>query len=473
MPTPTQAPAAEPPQADSLIKTAIAPSLTGAKARVVVIPFHEAVDSPQLFIVRRGLKEAIEQKADLVVLDMKTPGGALDATFEIMEALAKFPGQTITFINSEALSAGAFISATTHEIWFAPDGVIGAAAPVQSTGQEIDESMRLKVVSYLKARMRATSEGKGYRGEVISAMIDQDYELKIGEKVLKGKGELLSLTASEASMKYGEPPQPLLAAGIARDITDLLTQKLGAQGFEVKTLEVTWSERLAVFLRGLAPLLLGAGLLALYAEFKTPGFGVFGITGIVLLAIVFLSNFVAGLSGHEPMLAFGLGVVLVAVELFFFPGIMVVALGGVALMFVALLWSMADLWPNEPISLAWSTDVLTQPIITLALGVAVAVALGFALMRFLPQGWWFERLAVTEVVGGAAQRAGGAIESEETLNTLIGATGLVLTPLRPSGTVEINGRRYPARAMVGAPDVGARVLVRRVEDFGLVVEALA
>jgi membrane-bound serine protease (ClpP class) len=84
------------------------------KTRVVVIPAREQVDSPLLFIIRRGLKEAIEEKADVVVLDMKTPGGALGTTFEIMEALAKFPGKTITFINPEALSAGAFISATTE-----------------------------------------------------------------------------------------------------------------------------------------------------------------------------------------------------------------------------------------------------------------------------------------------------------------------------------------------------------------------
>jgi membrane-bound serine protease (ClpP class) len=111
------------------------------------------------------------------------------------------------------MSAGAFISATTQEIWFAPMGVIGAARPVTSTGQDIDETMKLKIVSYLKARVRAISEGKGYRGQVISAMIDKDYELKIGDVVIKPKGELLSLTASEASKTYGDPPQPLLGGG--------------------------------------------------------------------------------------------------------------------------------------------------------------------------------------------------------------------------------------------------------------------
>ena len=87
------------------------PGSASARKRVVVIPVREQVDSPLLFIIRRGLKEAIQDKADVVILDMKTPGGALDVTFEIMEALGKFPGRTITFVNDQALSAGAFISA--------------------------------------------------------------------------------------------------------------------------------------------------------------------------------------------------------------------------------------------------------------------------------------------------------------------------------------------------------------------------
>src|SRR5207302_1817380 len=99
--------------------------------------------------------------------------------------------------------------------------------------------------------VRSMSEGKGYRGQVISAIIDSDYELKIDEKVLKGKGELLSLTAQEASEMHGDPPRPLLAAGIAKSVEDLLTQKFGAANYSTKTLEVTWSERLAVFLRAM------------------------------------------------------------------------------------------------------------------------------------------------------------------------------------------------------------------------------
>jgi len=51
---------------------------------------------------------------------MKTPGGALDVTFDMMEALAKFPGETFRFVNNEVMLAGAFIFAMTGEICFVP-----------------------------------------------------------------------------------------------------------------------------------------------------------------------------------------------------------------------------------------------------------------------------------------------------------------------------------------------------------------
>jgi membrane-bound serine protease (ClpP class) len=434
------------------------------KSNVVIIPVREQVARPLLYILRRGLKEAVEQKADAVVLDINTPGGALDVTREMMEALEKFPGKTLAFVNSEALSAGAFISAATDEIWFAPRGKIGAAAPVNATGQEIDRSMRQKLVSYLRAEVRSVSEGKGHRGQVISAMIDEDYELKIGEQVIKPKGELLTLTASEASALYGEPPAPLLAAGVAKDMDDLLKQAFGAGMYSVKTLEVTWSERLAVFMNAISPVLLGLGLLALFIEFKTPGFGLFGITGIALLVIVFLSNFIAGLSGHEPLLVFGLGVLLVAIELFFFPGIVVVAVSGLVLILGSLIWSMADIWPGQPVVL--DQELLAGPLQNLLLAFLVAGGFLALIARFLPSTWKWDRLAVS----GAVRGAGQGTEMISAADSLIGHDGVAVTSLFPSGQIEIGGRRLEARLEVGFAPAGTPVRVVRRTDFNLIVE---
>jgi membrane-bound serine protease (ClpP class) len=446
------------------------PAATSGPARVVVIPLRDEVAEPMFYILRRGLKQAIDDGADTVVLDLKTPGGALDVTFEMMEALAKFPGKTVTYVNDEAMSAGAFISATTDEIWFSPKGVIGAAAPVQSTGADVDATMKQKVTSYLKARIRAISEDKGYRGQVVSAMIDSELELKIDGEVLKGKGELLSLTATEAGKRYGTPPQALLSAGIAENVDDLLKQRFGTRAFTVTTLEETWSENFAKWLQRVSALLLGLGLVALYIEFKTPGFGVFGISGIVLLAFVFLGNYAAGLSGHEPILFFIIGTMMVAVELFFFPGVVVVAVAGIALMLGSLVWSMADLWPNEPISVAWSGDAFVGPMANLGIGLLLAAVMVLALARFLPQGWVWDRMVVQSAVGGLAQTSGGAPEGAAGLASLVGRRGVAVAALRPGGQVEVDGRRYEASVALGQIQPGEAIVVRGRTDFGLLVE---
>jgi membrane-bound serine protease (ClpP class) len=457
--------AQEPASAPALVAIE-APAKTVAKS-VMVIPVRDGIDKPILYVLRRGLKEAIEKKVDVVVLDMKTPGGRLDVTFDIMEALEKFPGKRITFVNDQAISAGAFISAITDDIWFSPRGKIGAAAPVTGEGRDVDVTMKQKVVSFLKAEVRSVSEGKGYRGQVISAMIDADYELKIGDEVLKPKGELLTLTAKEAAKTYGNPPLPLLAAGIAKDVDDLLVQAYGAGNFTVQRLEVTWSEELASYLNALTPILMGLGLLAVFIEFKTPGFGFFGIAGGVLLGIVFFGHYIAGLSGHEPILIFIIGSILVVLELFLLPGTVVLALAGLVLMMGSLLWSMADVWPNQPVVI--SGDLLLAPAQNLLLALVIAIGLLVLIVRFLPHGWIWNRLAV----GGAVSGAGVAPEVESELASVIGREGVAATALFPSGQVEIDGRRYEARIEVGFVEAGTPVRVLRRTDFGLIVEAKA
>lgn len=445
-----------------------------APAKVVVIPIHEEINKPILYIVRRGIKEAIEQKVDTVVLDIETPGGRLDVTFDILKALEKFPGKTVTYVNREAMSAGAIISAGTDEIYFAPGAVIGSAAPVNSDGADIGETMKEKLVSYLRARVRAISEGKGYRADVISAMIDSDYELKIGDTVIKPRGILLALTAQEAMKTYGDPALPLLGSGIADNLGDLLDKLHGRGNYSVETLQVTWSEVLAQYLTALSPLLMGLGLLALFIEFKTPGFGFFGIAGISLLGFVFLGQYVAGLSGHEPVLFFLLGVSLVVIELFIFPGSLILGLSGAALIFGSLVWAMTDLWPNEPIP--FTSGIFFRPLANVMIGVVLAVAMFLAILRFLPRGGLWGHMVLEASVGGEPgplrALAGGGSTGPGAAN-LIGETGITATALFPSGQVEIGGRRYEARLAVGFAEKGTPVKVTGLAEFGVTVEVLS
>src|SRR5437867_5664928 len=101
-----------------------------AGKKVYVVPIRDDIMPPMVYLVRRGVKEAMEAKADLLVIDMDTNGGRVDVTEEIMEIVNKFKGHTVTYVNHKAFSAGAFISVATQKIYMAPQSVIGAAAPM-------------------------------------------------------------------------------------------------------------------------------------------------------------------------------------------------------------------------------------------------------------------------------------------------------------------------------------------------------
>jgi membrane-bound serine protease (ClpP class) len=314
--------------------------------------------------------------------------------------------------------------------------------------------------------VRAASEGKGsYRGEVISAMIDADYELKIGEEVLKPKGELLSLTESEAARVFGDPPQPLLSSGSAETLNALMVKKFGK--FEITTIEITWSERLAQYLTKMSPLLLGLGLLALFIEFKTPGFGIFGISGILLLTVVFLSSSVAGLAGNEPILVFGLGLLLVAAEIFFFPGLVLPAVIGVGLMFGSLVWALADIWPGEPVE--FTADTFLGPIGDVMFGIVIAIVGAVVLARVLPRSLLWDRLVLNTALG-ASPDGTDTMPVPGEVDPIIGMRGRALTDLFPSGQVDVDGRRYAAQLNLGSVDAGEEVVVTGRGSFGLLVE---
>jgi membrane-bound serine protease (ClpP class) len=432
--------------------------------KVVIIPIRAQIAPPELFILRRGLKTAIEQGANTVIIDMETPGGRLDTTFEILEALDKFPGKVITYINSEAISAGALISAGTDEIWFSPSGVIGAAAPVTGGGEDIDETLKQKIVSYLKAKVRSLSREDENRSKAISAMIDENYELKFGDEIIKPKGELLTLTADEAIKKYGEPARPLLASGISPDLQSLTDTLFGKGNYTTTELEVTWSEKLAQYITAIAPILLAIGLLLIFIEFKTPGFGIFGIGGGVMLAIVFFGHYAAGLSGHEAALIFFIGFALVMIDLFFLPGFFILAIPGGLLMLGSLIWGMSDIWPDQPI--AFDSDLFYKPITNLTFGILGAIGLFAILLRYMPTGGLWGGMVLDAAVGGETTAASIARDN----SLLIGATGHAVTALFPSGEIEINGKRYDARLNIGTLPVGTAVKVVSVGEFELRVE---
>ncbi|HXA79847.1 MAG TPA: NfeD family protein, partial [Opitutaceae bacterium] len=194
--------------------------------------------------------------------------------------------------------------------------------------------------------------------------------------------------------------------------------------------------------------------------------GAFALTGTVLLGLVFLGHYVAGFSGHEPILIFALGLILLVLELAFFHSAGFLGLVGLLMMFGSLVWSMADLWPNQP--LTFSGGVFLAPLLNLGLGMVIAVVVAMAIARFLPRAWLWDRFVINATVSAVAQKAGGGSEIET--NSLVGRRGLVMTALRPAGQIEIDGRRYEAKAALGTIDPGVAVVVTGREDFALTVE---
>ena len=264
---------------------------------------------------------------------MDTPGGELGVTLEIMqeiiESFDRFDGPIITYVNREAISAGAYIAIATNEIAFAPFAQIGAAEAVSGGGADIDSSMKRKLNSYLKAKIRSYTGKYRYRSRVMASMMDSNETLLIeGERplaadgsVIQKEGELLTLTAEEAIKGYGDPLQPLLGTGIYESIDKLLDEKWGEGKYRLIKMEINWAENVGLWLNSVGPIIIGIGLLGLFIEFKTPGFGFFGVAGIIFVLIFFGSKYVSGLAGQEEIIFFLIGVSLVVIELFLFPGL--------------------------------------------------------------------------------------------------------------------------------------------------------
>src|SRR5438477_219515 len=215
--------------------------------KVYVLPIRSDIMPPLVYLERRGVKEAMEAKADLLVLDMDTNGGRVDVTEEIIEILNNFKGQTATFVNKRAFSAGAFISIATRKIFMAPQSVIGAAAPIMlvpgGPPQDMPETMQAKMNSALRALVRTSAEKNGYNIDVVEAMIDKSKELKIDGKVLNEKGQILTLTNTEAERPWGDPPKPLLSSGTVESLEELL-RKLGFDDAIRVDVKATGVERL-------------------------------------------------------------------------------------------------------------------------------------------------------------------------------------------------------------------------------------
>lgn len=396
---------------------------------IYVIPIREQIAKPVTYLVRRGVKQAMEAKADALIIDMETDGGTLDATEEIIKALDQFQGLTATYVNRKAFSAGAFISVATQKIYMAPQSVIGAAAPIMMGPggvEALPETVEAKMNSAVRALVRTSAEKNGHNVQVIEAMIDKSQQLEIEGEVINEKGQILTLTNLEAEKKYGG--KHLLSLGTVGSIADLV-EELGFAGAKIIRVEPTGAERLASLLTAIGPLLLLAGIIGVYIEMKTPGFGLPGILGLVAFGLYFLGGYIAGLSGLEWTVIFILGLALFILELFIFPGTFFLGLVGGAMMLAALVMAMVDFYPGTPT--IPSFRLLRDSLLNVLLTMAAAIVIMMLLSRYLLKTPLYQRMIDT---GASGATADALILAEQ--KSRLGEVGTTLSPLRPGGKAQ-------------------------------------
>ena len=405
--------------------------------------------------VVRLIKAAETQSAAAVMIELNTFGGRVDAAVAIRDALLGAKVHTAVFINRRAISAGVLISLACKSIAIAPGGTIGAATPVMSApGQEVAQPVEEKYLSYFREEMRSTAETNGRNGDLAEAMVDADKEVE----GVSEKGKLLTLNTQSA-----------LEHKIADVEAETVEEALGKIGFggPIVTLERSWSESLVGFLTSapVASILFLAMMVLAYMEYQTPGFGVFGFGAICCFLILYFGHYMVNLAGWEELLLFALGVALILVEVFAFPGFGVVgALGILSVLASLVMLLMAGDWSDFTFSNPFTGEAVTQVAATALAGLLAVVLL----IRWLPHSRSGVLGGKLVLDGGLASAAGYA-SHEAAGDDLVGRTGEVVSPLRPAGKARIDGQRLNVETEGDFIAVGETVRVLRREEGRIVV----
>jgi membrane-bound serine protease (ClpP class) len=364
-----------------------------------------------------------------------------------------------------------------------------------------------KTVAAVRSQMAALAERNGHPPGIALAMVDVDVEL--WEAALDGRvraltaeelerleqagpggtaverrglispaGKLLSLTSGEA-VRYG------LARGIADDRESLLAA-LGAAG-EIRESVPGVMDQLVSFLTS-GPVQTGLillGLVLIFLEINTPGFGIPGAGAVVCFLLVFGSGLLLGRVGSLELILFLAGLGLLAVEIFVLPGFGVVGISGICVIGLSLVLSMQDFVLPR---FEWEWDLMGRNVTVVCVGIIAAV-FGIVVIALLgPRIRIFDRLTLQTRITGTASGpltttgdsgAGGPliaepVRSENVIDyrALAGQTGVAATTLRPVGKAEIQGRLYTVEADGAFVEAGTAVKVVAVQGTQITVRSV-
>lgn len=417
----------------SLAAVAVLASASSARAgRVLVLELDTVVHPLTREIVIEGLQRAEEAGDAAVVLRINTPGGLLEATNEIVQAILASPVPVITYVapsGGHAASAGFIILVSADVAAMAPGTNTGAAQPVLAMGGEIKGTMKQKIENDTAASLRAVTDKRGRNSELAV------------EAVLESK----SFTEEDAL-------ESNLIEVIATDIDDLLAKLDGRSvvrfdGTE-QILQVAGAETygydpnlrqkvlLPLINPSLALLVLVVGLAGVYIEFTNPGLIVPGVLGGIALIVGLMALSLL------PLNLAGVVLILLAVAFFIIEAMTpvngILATGGVIAMVLGIV-------------ILVDTDV---PELQIGWVPAIAITLPFAaisvfLLQLAIRSFRFKVATGTEA--------------------MVGEFGEARTALDPEGTVFVHGELWNARS-ASAVSPGQRVRVLSVDGMKLEVE---
>jgi membrane-bound serine protease (ClpP class) len=438
---------------------------TARQKTVWTFDLNRDIDALAVRIVSKNILSAEQQKADYIIMQLNTYGGELAAADSIRTKILNCKIPVLVFINNQAASAGALISIACDSIYMHSGGSIGAATVVNQTGEALPD----KYQSFMRSMMRSTAEAHGKKtvvknGQIIEiwhrnpqiaeAMVDPEISI---EGIIE-RGKVLTFTPHEAIQNgYCE--------GEADNIGEVL-QKANINNYQITEYEPALTDGIINFLlnpvvQGILILLMFGGI---YFELQTPGIG-FPLCAAVFGAILYFAPlYIEGLAQNWEIIVFIIGLILLLVEIFVIPGWGIAGISGIILIIIGLTMSMIDnnifRYQNE-----FNISVIVKP---LALVVTSMLISGIGIIYFGKKILSSRILNISLHAELNANEGFVSVETNE--KTLVGLTCATITPLNPSGKVIIENEVYTAIAEYGFIEKGETVIITRFETGQLYCE---
>jgi len=398
------------------------------EARILTVTIKEPIHPITAEIIVKAIKQAGQEKAELLIIKLDTPGGLDSSMREIIEAIVSSPVPVVAYVSpagARAASAGLFISVACDIFAMAPGTSTGAAHPVSigTSGQAQDKTMEEKVTHDAAAYIRTLAEKRGRNIQMAEDAVRKSLSYTEQEAL---KGKLINLIAKNE--------QELIEALDGKEIKRFNgeVQVLNLKDQPLVELPLTFRQKLlmAIANPNLAYILLMLGLLGLYFEFANPGAIFPGVIGGISLLLALFSFQIL------PVNYVGLLLILLG-TVFFVLEIKVTSYGALAVGGAISLFLGSVILIKSPIP-------ELRPSLKFIVPVVLGVSLIFVLLVYL-------------VIKAHSRRALTGKEG------LVGETGQALTPISQAGKVFVHGSIWRA-VSDDKIEKGDKVQVVEVQD---------